>query len=369
MQRPSPACVYLDHAATSPCPPHLLQGFVRYQNEVPWNSETVYEAGLQTKQRLEEARQEMASLLGIRKDQLIFTSGGTEGNNFAAHVLTQQKTPGVLWVSKTVHPSQGEHHVRLATLGWNLVELPTLASGAIDLNGLEQLPAPQLISVEWVNSEVGLIQNIDALIAIKNRHKALLWVDGVQGLGKCPLPRLSEVDAFVFSGHKLGTPVGVGGIILGSHLKKAPYLLGGGQENGWRSGTVAVPLILTLRDALQQSLSAPQAQALNCCAELLSYRRPEQNYSPYIYMLNVAPVDGEILLHQLAAEGIMVGLGSACRASRKKISAVHKAMGLNEQQSRQTLRISFNFRSSAEDLTWALERIESLWKASQRFYR
>ena len=369
MTSPSHPCIYLDHAATSPCPSHLLDQFISYQRDIPWNSETVYEFGLQTKRRLEDARHGIATLLGVRSEQVVFTSGGTEGNNFAAHVLGRQSKPGIIWASKTTHPSQGENHLRLVNMGWTLVELPTLKTGAIDTEQLDSLPKPDLISTEWVNSEVGFIQDIEALIRLKKKHGALLWVDGVQGLGKCPLPPLSAVDAFVFSGHKLGTPIGVGGLVLGESLKKHPFFLGGGQENGWRSGTVSVPLILTLWQALREALSASIPKNLEFCSELMTHRHQEQRYSPYIMMLNVAPVDGEILLHQLAAESIMVGLGSACRASRKKASAVHKAMGLNDQQSRQTLRISFCSRTPESELTLARERIETLWKESQRFYR
>jgi cysteine desulfurase len=362
--------IYLDHAATSPCPPNLLEAFVQYQTQCPWNSETVYDLGLQAKQLLEQSRQGIAELLGVKSERLVFTSGGTEGNNFAAQVLQAQfKKPGVIWVSLTAHPSQTENHLKLAAMGWKVVALPTLRSGAIDVQALENLPEPQIISVEWVNSEVGFIQDLAFLCGLRQQFGALLWVDGVQGLGKCPLPQLNDIDIFVFSGHKCGTPIGVGGVVLNANLKKAPLFSGGGQENGWRSGTVSVPLIATLKDALTEAFAAPSLKPLPFSEAFLGYRYAEQSYSPYITMLSTAPVDGEILLHQLAAEGIFVGLGSACRASRKKASAVHKALGLSDQQSRQTLRVSFNFRSAPAEGVLAVDRIETLWNESKRFYR
>jgi cysteine desulfurase len=192
-------------------------------------------------------------------------------------------------------------------------------------------------------------------------------VDGVQGVGKLPLVALDKIHAFVFSGHKCGAPIGIGGLLLHKKVKSTPFLLGGGQQGGYRSGTLPVPLILTLRDAVVSALSL-RPELLSWPSELKRHRSTDADYSPCIHLVDVAPVDGEIILHQLAAEGILVGLGSACRAARKKPSKVHKALGLSDQQSRQTLRLSTS--PDFDPVTWskALERLLAIKTESARYY-
>lgn len=276
-----------------------------------------------------------------------------------------------IWYSQTAHPSQVKPVLALEGDGWDLVALPVGPSGSIDLDALQTLPKPDVLAVEWVNSEVGFVQPLEKLIELKAQLGFKLWVDGVQGLGKVPLIDLSSIDVFVFSGHKLGSPVGVGGVSLQGGLKKFPWSLGGGQEDDWRSGTVAVPLILSMRDQIleaQGCLDFSQ-EAVFEASECRRFRVGDSKYSPYVHMLDTSPVDGEILVHQMAAEGVVMGLGSACRSSRKKASATHTLMGLTPEKSRQTLRLSLSRHTTAEELQRALDLLQKLWESSRRFYR
>jgi cysteine desulfurase len=380
----------------------MAESMAKYLLEHSYNTETVYEKGMDCKRVLEKVRKELGQVFGAGADQLVFTSGGTEGNNMALEVLRQQKTflkksksvehegdgagesPRVLWASATAHPSQKGPCEALgaSSQNWDVHFMPTTSAGTIDLQrAIEELPRPDIISIEWVNSEVGFVQPLAELMDFKETMKKegqelYLWVDGVQGLGKCALPpKMSRIDAFVFSGHKLGAPVGVGGILLSSKLELVARSLGGGQERGWRSGTVALPLILCLRDAVMAHVNDRDAQDWSALMEgevegmLPLHRHGGTDYSRYIWMLDTSPVDGEILLHQLAACDIMVGLGSACRSSRKKTSATHAAMGLSPEQSRQSLRISFSRMSDAAKVSEALMRLKELWNESKKYYR
>jgi cysteine desulfurase len=356
----------------------MIERLGQYLSSSPWNSETVYEAGLDVKRSLEQARSDLSKVFKAKPDHLVFTSGGTEGNNLSLHILSKNiedskqevQRPRVIWASATAHPSQLKPATSLESQGWELHLMPTTRSGAVDIEALSTLPKPDLVAIEWVNSEVGFVQPIEELLKLKADHSFKIWVDGVQGLGKVPLLDLSKVDAFVFSGHKLGAPVGVGGLLLSQNLSCTPLSLGGGQERGWRSGTVAVPLILCLRDAVLEGISAIESQLSlpKVDLEMPRHRAEGQQYSPYIVMVDTSPVDGEILVHQMASEGMMVGLGSACRSSRKKPSAAHEAMGLSVQQSRQSVRLSFSRFSNHADVAKALGRLQELWEASRKYY-
>jgi len=255
--------------------------------------------------------------------------------------------------------------------GWTVVDLPTLSSGVVDTSALGDLPDPDILALEWVNSEVGFIQDLESLIALAKgrKGKTRIWVDGVQGYGKLPCPPLKDIDVFVFSGHKLGAPVGIGGMVVSPGLKKKPLLLGGGQQEAWRSGTTPIPLILALHQVVRSLPPLKEWKELPWPPGLRRYREEGTSYSPFIHLVDTSPVDGEILLHQLMAEGIVVGLGSACRASKKQASPAHKALGLGDQQSRQTLRISTSPWSDPQAVEFALGRLQALIEESRRFYR
>lgn len=357
--------IYLDHAATSPPTGEVSGAWSRYFSEHAINPSTVYEAGQEAKATLEKCRSEIASKFSAPSEDLLFTSGGTEGNQIAGWCI-EARDAGTLWLSTTAHPSQRERAVWLKEQGWTVVSLPAGSNGSIDVSAYEDLPVPQAIAVEWVNSEAGFVQDLEALVEFKRQRApgAFLWVDGVQGVGKLPPPSLKGIDAFVFSGHKMGAPVGIGGIFLPNGR---PLFLGGGQERGLRSGTVSVPLVLCLKDAFSRCEAARLGWEEPLWPDLPRHR--EGAHSPFIHLVDTSPVDGEILVHQLSAEGICIGLGSACRASRKKPSLTHEAMGLTVEKSRQTLRVSFHPAMDVTQAEQGLKRLAELWQQSRRYYR
>jgi cysteine desulfurase len=365
--------LYLDHAASGRPDPRWKEAWSSFFFDHSYNGETVHEDGVKAKANLNRCRADLAKGLGVRPEQLVFTSGGTEGNNTSAHLLAQQfDEPGVIWCSTTTHPSQREPALALVEKGWQMIDLPTLASGKVDTEGLGELPDPNLLAIEWVNSEAGFIQNVEELVSLcsKRPGKTRVWVDGVQGYGKLVPLSLKGIDAFVFSGHKLGAPVGIGGLAISNGLKQSPFLLGGGQQERWRSGTTPIPLVMALHQVVQ-SLPKPLS-TLNDVPwpeGLPRLREEKDSYSPFIHLVDTRPVDGEILLHQLVSEGITVGLGSACRASRKKASPAHQALGLSDHESRQTLRISTSPLSEPKAVSFALERLKTLLDENRRFFK
>lgn len=368
----SQASIYLDHAATSPITDDLMNQYINYLKEYSYNSNTVYGPGLKTKQQLEKVRQNFASILKVDKNDLIFTSGGTESNNMAIHCITKSlKSNRVIWYSTTAHPSLLNPVLNLDER-WEKIALPINRAGTIDYDSLENLNTPDVIVLEWVNSETGFIQDISKLqnFILEKKIDCSLIVDGVQGMSKLDMIKLNKVTAFTFSGHKCGSPVGTGCLYLKNIKKYSAMLHGGGQENGMRSGTNSVPLIMSFWDAFDKNHKAlSNKKQLDWSISKPSALRHESNqYSPYIYILDTSPVEGEVLLHHLEEKGIFVGLGSACSASKKKVSNTHKAIGLTEQQSRCTIRISFNPFTSQNTLHKAQQTITEVWESLNRFF-
>lgn len=368
----SSCAIYLDHAATSPMNPILVEKLREYLLEYPYNTGTVYEWGLKAKRVLEETRELLKQKLKW-KGELVFTSGGTESNNLAVKALTQNQSQGVVWGSQTAHASLTGPVAHLMECGWDYHPLPLAQGGIVDLEKLGELPKPDLVAIEWVNSDVGFIQPIEALGRwLKTEMpQSRLLVDSVQGIGKLPCPDWSNIDAFVISGHKFGAPVGVGALALKEPKNMHPLQFGGGQEYGWRSGTVATANILCLRDALLEAYEDRKQDMgfADFNPSEFFYRESSIEYSPFIGLLKTEPVDGEILLHQLESKGIAVGLGSACQAYKKKPSKTLGLLGFKDQNARKTLRLSWSPKTHVQELLNALELYRELHSESCKYFK
>jgi len=367
--------IYLDHAATSPVPPSIAEQLVRDFAELGWNTGTRYQLGLTAKKALEDCRLQIARAMGCAPEAIIFTSGGTESNNIALHACCS-RTPqgGVLWSSATTHPSISGPVGQLGP-AWQVHPMPRLPSGAVDVAGLAALPSPDVVVLEWVNNEVGFIQpvaEIAAAAATTGNPAACIVVDGAQGFGKIPPPDMTPLTAFSFSGHKVGAPVGIGVMMIKPHIKVAPLYLGGGQEQGWRPGTVPLPLIRALCGALALASGRKpppfEFAAFDGGDVPTPVRDAATRYSPYITMLDLAPVEGEVLQHHLEESGIFLGVGSACSASKKGLSPIHKALHMDAKRSRCTLRWSSCPGQDANELNRAWRQLVLQWRELKRFF-
>ncbi len=366
--------VYLDHAATSPVCADVAGTLARDLQALGWNAGTRYELGLAARKALDACREQVARHLGCDTDAVVFTSGGTESNNLGLHACCGQGPgKGVLWTSATAHPSLAGP-VNALSDAWQVVPMPPGAGGAIDTSHLAELPAPDVVVLEWVNNEAGFVQPLDAVAseAMTRNPTCCILVDGAQGLGKLPVPDMALLSAFTFSGHKIGAPVGIGGIMLKRSLKLTPLTHGGGQERGWRPGTVAVPLIRAFCNALQivqKKHAAPYPFAAFDDGELpRPARLQDTTYSPCITMLNVAPVEGEVLQHHLEEKGIFLGTGSACSSTRKGLSPIHRALGMDAKASRCTVRWSTFPGQDVEELDRAWQELVKQWRDLKRFF-
>jgi len=366
--------IYLDHAATSPVCTEVAEQLAHDLAELGWNTGTRYALGLKAKKALEECREQVARYLRCEAEAVVFSSGGTESNNLGLHACCSQfPRGGVLWHSATTHPSLAGPVGALDDT-WQVETMPISAWGAVDIAGLAAMPAPDVVVLEWVNNEAGFVQPVDEIAAqsIAMNPKTRILVDGAQGVGKVSLPNMAPLAVFTFVGHKIGAPAGIGGLILNPSLKQAPLTRGGGQERGWRPGTVPLPLIRAFCGALDRITSreaVPFPFAPFDDEETPApIQHPDGCYSPCITVFDVSPVEGEVLQHHLEEKGVFLGTGSACSASKKSLSPIHKALGMDAKQSRCTVRWSTFPGQDIDELNQAWRVLVEQWRELKRFF-
>ena len=356
---------YLDNAATTAVLPEAAERARMLMVEGFGNPSSLHSQGFAAHKALESARETVAKRLGVRTDELIFTSGGTEGNNLAVlgAANARRRLGNKVITTAVEHDSVLGAMAELERQGFQVSYLRPDRSGQIDPEALaaEIDEKTILISMMAVNNETGAMMPVQAAARAIKRAKApaLLHTDGVQAFGKLDfLPAKWGADLCTISGHKVHGPKGVGALYIkkGTHL--LPRAFGGGQERGLRPGTESVPLIGAFAQAVEclpkPSAMLPRVQALR---DLLTKGlaalpgvtvHSSEDALPYIVNFSAGTVRAETMLHFLAGQGVYVSAGSAC--GRAKPSHVLTAMGLPKEQVGSSLRVSFSRFSTEEDV-------------------
>ena len=358
---------YFDYAATAPCEPQVAAQLAE-DLTAPWafaNAGATYQPALENRRRLEDARAQLAAVIGADAREIVFTSGATEADNLALkgalgyHGVKQPHLVTVQSEHKAVLDPAGA----LAKAGAKITMLPVGRDGLLDLDALEAAlaTAPTLVSVMAVNNETGVVQPIADIAARTHRAGARLHVDAAQALGKLALDvRGWDVDMMSLSGHKIGAPVGIGAL----YVRRLPKMRlqaqqhGGGQERGRRSGTSPVALIRALalaadiasnaREARWRYVAALRATLLANLPAAMHTNVPEAAPQvPHIVNIFTGRPAADTLRAADAA-GLALAAGSACSASDEG-SHVLKAMGLGEAAT-QSLRISLSHLSTEAEL-------------------
>lgn len=367
--------VYLDNQATTRCDPRVLARMLPYFTEEygnPGSAEHVM--GHVAEAAVEDARAEIAALLGAEAREIIFTSGATESNNiaikgaarFAARMGDDRRR---LITLATEHKCVLETVASLAEEGFEPVVLPVGADGLLDPDRLRSaLETPTLlVSVMGVNNEIGVVQDIPALAALAKAAGALFHSDIAQAAGKIPLDLTeSQVDLASVSGHKIYGPKGIGALFVRRRprVRLTPLFSGGGQERGVRSGTLPTPLIVGLGEAcrLARAEMAEEAQRIAALrADLLGRLRAA---IPAIAIngsldaripgnLNLTFPDRTAADLMAAIPDLCVSTGSACSSAAIEPSYVLKALGLSDDGAAHTLRIGIGRFTSAADIDFA----------------
>lgn len=370
--------IYLDHTATARPTPSVIRCISQQLEAHYANPASIHEAGRAAGKQLQSDLAVMSGVLGCRPQELILTSGGTESINTALKgVLTRRsRLPHRLIISRGEHAAVRETAAWLEQQGVTVEQLPLTVRGTVDLGALElalQQPAT-LISLIHVSNESGAVNPIDQVVALRDRlqPEALLHLDAVQTIGKTPFRFAgSGVDLCSGSGHKIGAPKGVGWLIKHRRVRLDPLIHGGGQQNGFRSGTENPPLAAALAVALTESTHQLENQ-INAVRQLASrflatiaengilhrILSPELA-APHILCLAFAGLRGETLVNALSAAHIYISAGSACSSRKKDGNLALQAMGFDPETVRCAVRISFAATNTADEMDQAAAAVVS----------
>ena len=376
--------IYLDNAATTkPCA-EAIAGSAYAMTQAFGNPSSLHKLGIRAEELVEFSKEKIAAALGGLSREIIFTSGATEANNLALFGLSgvYGRHRRKIVTTAVEHPSVAEPAKKLREQGFEVVFVSPGADGNIGEDDLVGAVDENtcLVSAMYVNNETGHILPIEGAFArIKKLYpECILHTDCVQAFMKLPFKAKSlGADAISLSAHKIHGPKGVGALWLKNGLRISPQLLGGGQQNGLRSGTEAVPLIYSFGktvEAMSKTLPERLAHAEDIaeyCRKRLSeigaaINSPEEG-SPYIISASVGGLKSETLLHFLEQQEIYVSSGSAC--SRGKKSVVLKAFGLPDAVSDSTVRISTSVSTTREDIDALVSGIDSALKTLVKIKR
>ncbi len=379
---------YLDHASTTPMRAELVDGYFE-QLQVVGNPSSVHGSGQQARRAMEDSRDRLANALGCHRSEVLFTSGGTEANNLAIKGLFLQRNAEDSNRTLVVTAAT-EHHAGIDPVEWlesaegaEAIWVPVDSQGVIDLNWLEAFLSANgeqvaLISLMWVNNETGLITPISKVTALASKHSIPVHSDAVAAFGHVPLNfKDSGLATMAISGHKFGSPVGIGALIVARDAKLAVTSHGGGQERGIRSGTLSAPLAYTLgeaaalaeaeREAIAARLDGFRKQIVDSVMSLASnakFTRGDQPGFEGIIHFTFPGCSGDSLLFLLDTAGVSVSTGSACRAGVAQASHVIMAMGRSEDEARGSLRISMGYNTTQDDVDAFIQAFPSAYEGA-----
>ncbi|HEY9577825.1 MAG TPA: cysteine desulfurase family protein [Pseudobacillus sp.] len=357
--------IYFDNSATTKPYKEALAAFTKVNEQFFGNPSSLHQLGMQADRLLSEARKQIASLMGGKPEEIIFTSGGTEANNLAikgAALANKQRGTHVI-TQETEHPSVLNTCRQLEDLGFNVTYLPVDVSGRISLQELERALTGDtiLVSIMHVNNETGTIQPIEEISQLLKRYpKVLLHVDDVQGRGKVEL-NLEGIQLCSLSAHKFHGLKGSGVLYKKKGVKLSPLLSGGNQESGWRSGTENTGGLIAMAKALRLT-EEKRLEGFEKMKELQQFLRtelekisgtvihtPKEGCAPHILNFSIAGTKGEVLIHALEERGCYLSTTSACSSKQKKTSTVLTAMGVPTNVADSSIRLSLSYENTIEE--------------------
>lgn len=364
--------VYFDNSATTKPYDEAIEAVSKGMKEYFGNPSSLHKIGMNCEKRLNEAREYFASTIKCNKEEIYFTSGGSEGNNL---ILKGLLKPGHHFITTAF-----EHHSIISTCkqleekGVKVTYLDVDSEGRISLEDLEEAITKDtvLVSIMQVNNEIGVIQDIEAIgKLIKERSsRAKFHVDAVQGYGKLPIDvNKSNVDFLTVASHKIHGPKGVGFIYIKKGIILNSLISGGSQEKGIRAGTENLSGIIGFEKAAQMTFEEMESR-YDKVLELKKYFVERLNeikdirvngeidgFSPYILNVSFLGVRAEVLLHLLEEQNIYVATGSACtsKSSAAHGSYVIKSLGLSNKEVESAIRFSFSYENTKEEVDYTID--------------
>ena len=358
--------IYLDNAATTRLDDGCWEKLKKYNSQEFYNPSALYRKAMESSKAVKSARGVIAKSLGAKCEEIIFTASGSEADNIALLCSLKSKS-GKIIIGSSEHSAVYNCALELKVRGYNVQFAPCDRFGRTDMTKLEAMLDEKvvLVSIMHVCNETGALNDlagISKLIKTKS-PRAIFHSDGVQAYGKINIDVKSlGVDLYSISGHKIHAPKGVGALYCRSGLYLKTFVFGGGQENGVRSATENVPLIMAFADVVERNFCNLKNNfehvcelrdylnyELNCNFENIKVNTDLENSSPYVYSFALNSARGEVMVHCLEDKGVIVGTGSACN-SQKSTKRIPQALGLNDDYAQGTLRVSFNENNTKADV-------------------
>lgn len=363
---------YFDHNAGTGLSEGVLDAMLPYLKQQQGNPSSSHRFGRFTQAGIDKAREQVAHLVGVAPDQVIFTSGGTESNNQAIAGVAKKFDTGRILVGATEHPAVIEPAKRLQKQGYELDWLPVDDQGRVDPQTFEDMlqPDTRLVSVMFANNETGVIQDIPMLSAKSGASGVLFHTDAVQAAGKIPLDfNTLGVDMLSLSAHKFGGPKGIGVLVVSPTLDWPAYVLGGGQENTQRSGTENVAAIVGFGEAAQCAREQ-QADYYSHCLQLrkrleaglkalpgITIFAEKAERLPNTVFFTLQGFDSDTMLMALDKQGYAVSSGSACGTGRQTPSHVLTAMQVDDATALGAVRVSVSRENTVQQIDGFVEAV------------
>jgi cysteine desulfurase len=380
-----PDPIYLDHAATTPVRAEVLEAMLPYLTERFGNPSSLHRWGRQARAALDEARERIAHSLGAGVDEVCFTSGGTEGDNFAvlgAWRMVRDKRPGVLTTPIEHKAVLGAAH-QAAHEGADERICRMTPEGDLDIESFQELLGNDtaVASVMWINNEIGCVQPVTQLAEMARASGAIFHTDAVQAFGKVEIDaRKTPFDVLSISGHKIGAPKGYGAMYIRRGVKLEPLLHGGSQDRGRRPGTENVAAAVGLARAAELAVAERETE----CVRLRTLRDRLENAimtalpdavihgknaacrAPHIVNVSVPGTDSESMLMALDLQGIGCSAGSACQSGSVSASHVLTAIGVSPDLAGAAIRMSLGHLNDEASIERAGSVFVSLAQRARR---
>ncbi|HJA12960.1 MAG TPA: cysteine desulfurase [Candidatus Mediterraneibacter merdipullorum] len=382
--------VYLDNSATTMCYPEVGELVYKVMCQDYGNPSSMHRKGVQAEHYIRESKETIAKILKVTPKEIFFTSGGTESDNLAliGCARANRRSGNHLITSSIEHPAiLNTMRYLEEEEGFRVTYLPVDEHGKIRLDALADALCPEtiLVSIMYVNNEVGTVQPIQEAVQMVRRYKPsiLFHTDAVQGYGKYRIyPKRMGIDLLTASGHKIHGPKGIGFLYIDSRVRITPILFGGEQQKNIRSGTENVPGIaglglasrliyqdLEMKNALMRELKEHFIEGALKIENTVVHGFTDEGGAPHIISLGVAGVRSEVLLHALEDKGIYVSSGSACSSNHPAVSGVLKGIGAPQEYLDATLRFSMSEFTTKEEIDYTLETLYNCIPMLRKFTR
>lgn len=381
---------YLDNSATTRVAPEVVETVSKVMLEDYGNPSSKHMKGVEAERYVKDAKAVIAKSLKCQEKEIIFTSGGTESNNMAiiGSALANQRRGKHIITTAVEHASVKQPFFYLEELGFRVTFLPVDHDGHVKLDALKEALDEEtiLVSIMYVNNEIGAVEPIEEIGHIVKTYNPdiVFHVDAIQGYGKYRIaPKKLGIDLLSVSGHKIHAPKGTGFLYIKEKTKIKPLILGGGQQNGMRSGTDNVPGVAGLGKAVSLIYNEHFDEKIDRLYELKEFMVSElknisgvtvngktgRDSAPQIVSASFEGVRAEVLLHALEEKNIYVSSGSACSSNRPGLSSTLVAAGIDKKLLDSTIRFSFCYETTKEEIEYTIAALNELLPVLRRFTR